>query len=80
MIDEKEIIVPIEGLYNYANSNQWKPYCQLLKSRLYGAKKFKTRKERRRYKRAVKHLNKAAAFLPFDFVIEVKLEEGKNDE
>lgn len=72
-----KLIVPIESLDLYANHHQWGAYCNCLMSRLtnFGGKKFN-------YKKAVKHLKKAAKFLPLEFTIDVKvdLERRANDE
>jgi hypothetical protein len=69
MANETKMFVPIEALYDYCNSRKWNSYCELFVSRLYNykGKKFN-------YKKAVKHLHKAASLMPLELTIEVKVD------
>jgi hypothetical protein len=72
-----EMIVPIDSLYEYVNSPLWGEYAMHIKSTLvnYTCKKCN-------YKKAVKHLKKAASLMPLEFTIDVKVdtERRANDE
>lgn len=77
MPNETKMFVPIEALYDYCDSRKWNSFCNLFVSRVYNyaGKKFN-------YKKAVKHLKKAASIMPLEFTIEVKVdtERRANDE
>ena len=63
-----EFFVPIDGLYEYTKSETWEPFKPNMKSKLSNnGKKFN-------YKKAVKHLKKAASLMPLEFTIEVKVD------
>jgi hypothetical protein len=74
---ENELIVPIEGLHVYVNHPKWGEFAEAIKSRLYNGsgKEFSKKKVAKRYKKCVKHLKKAAEFLPEDLMIEVRYAE-----
>lgn len=64
--------IPIESLCDYAQHYKWGGYCKYLRSELRNVCK------KINYKKAIKYIKKGAKYLPWECVLEMRLEIDEN--